>query len=116
MVVPANATSRFADFGGHSAIAGAAARYYYDPATHTYSGYEIHVRPLANGQFAVLPEALGMPLGELVRGLEGYRAVPLPALPQPRILRRGEALDIDLKVTPEGERLFDRIELKPHQP
>ncbi len=110
MAAPANAINRFTDVGGNSAIAGAA-RYYYDPAARTYSGYEIHVRPLINGQYAVMIEALGMPLEELATGLEGYRPVPVPALPPPRVLHKNETLDVDLQVTPAGDRLFDHIEL-----
>jgi hypothetical protein len=40
----------------------------------------------------------------------GYRLVSVPRLPQPRVVREGEALDIDLIKRENGERMFDRIQ------
>jgi hypothetical protein len=111
MVAPPSAATRFKSFGGQFAIEGGA-RYYYDPAAHLYSGYEVHVTAMGHGRFNVLLEGLGKPLEEFAPGLRGYRAAPAPPLPQPRILREGQALDINLLVTPTGERLFDRIALE----
>jgi hypothetical protein len=111
MVAPPGAAARFKSFGGQSVLAGSA-RYYYDPAARLYSGYEVHVTVVGHGQFNILLEALGKPLEEFDSGLRGYRAVPAPPLPQPRILREGQTLDINLLVTPTGQRLFDRIELE----
>jgi hypothetical protein len=87
------------------------ARYYYDPGARVYGGYEVRVRPLANGEFTVLIEPLGMPIEELAASAVGYRRAPMPLLPTATVLREGEGTEINLAVTASGERLFDRIEI-----
>jgi hypothetical protein len=114
MVLPSKAARNYAGFGGLSAIAGGV-RYYYDPATRAYSGYEVHAQALGNRQFTLMIEHLGGPLEDLASESPGYRLVSLPRFPQPGVVREGEALDIDLVVRGNGERLFDRIRLYSRQ-
>jgi hypothetical protein len=105
---PAAAT-RYRRFGGHAEFAGPA-RFYYDAEARIYSGYELNVRPLGNGQFSVVVEGLGGPLAELPASPESeFRSVPPPPLPPPRVLKDGEAFEIDLVRDGTRARLFDRI-------
>lgn len=110
MVLPASAARGYAGFGGQSAIAGGV-RYYYDPATRVYSGYEVHAQALGNRQFTLTIEMLGGPPEGLGSQVLGYRLVSVPRLPQPGVVREGEALDIGLVERENGERMFDRIQL-----
>jgi len=40
-------------------------RFYIDPAVRVYCGYELQARPLGNGQFNIIVEALGLTLFDL---------------------------------------------------
>ena len=86
MAAPAQAVGRYGSFGGAPTIAGGT-RYYYDPAGRVYGGFELRVRPVANGQFMALVEALGVPIEELAVSAAGYRCAPMPALPSPKVLK-----------------------------
>jgi len=110
MVLPQKAAYRYAGFGGQRAIAGGV-RYYYDPSARTYSGYEVHAQVLGNSQFALVIERLGGPPEGVASEVFGYRLVSVPRLPQPRVVREGEALEIGLIERENGERMFDRIQL-----
>ena len=92
----------FSSFGGGSFLT-EGRRYYTEPGSREYSGYEVRTRDLGNGQLEVYFLKLGAPVAE-----GSYRAL---ALPRPVVLREGEAFEIELYRGPGGRRLFDRLVL-----
>lgn len=92
----------FSGFGGGSYLS-EGRRYYTEPRSHEYSGYEVRTRDLGNGQLAVYFLKLGAPVAE-----GRYRPLPLP---RPIVVREGETFEIELYRGPEGRRLYDRLVL-----
>ncbi|MCE5307299.1 MAG: hypothetical protein LLG20_06630 [Acidobacteriales bacterium] len=85
----------------------------YNHDAQTYVGYEMEISSLGNGQYLMSPKPLTRTLSQLTPLAVGsYRQVASPPLPASRIVRVGEAFDVDLIVVPEkDERVFSRIEL-----
>ena len=107
---PSSAVAFFSGFGGSTYLA-EGRRYYTEPKSLAYSGYEVRARDLGNGQFAVYFLRLGAPPHE-----GPYRPAPLAQLPRPTVLRESEPFEIDLARGPAGQRLYDRLILYRRRP
>ena len=114
-VEPAAARERWHKLGHGLSTGGNRQRgYYYNTATHTYTGYDLSVQPLGGRKYLMSVQPLTTPFRELAAQADAaeYREVALPSMPPARIVRQGELFDIDLMRDPQsGDRVFERIEL-----
>lgn len=114
-VEPAEAQERWHKLGhGFSTGGNRQQGYWYDQATHSYSGYDLTVQPMGGGKYQMTVGPLSTPLTKLspLPDAALYRETPLPALPAARVVRAGEPFDIDLVHDAKtGDRVFERIEL-----
>lgn len=87
--------------------------YWYDKATHTYSGYDLTVKPVGHTEYLLTVQELKKPLYVLVavRDAGKYRQIALPALPAARVVRAGEPFLIELARVPTGQRVLEKVEL-----
>ena len=77
--------------------------YFYDDSEKSYWGYTVTFEPVGNHQYRAVVDAAPRSV------LAGYRNIPLPQVPAPRVIAEREPLEIDL--IRAGERVFDRIEV-----
>jgi hypothetical protein len=114
-VEPAGAQERWHKLGFGSATSGNQQQgYWYDRDTHTYAGYDLTVQPMGNGQYLMTARPLGKQFRRLIYEADAaqYREMPLPTLPAARVVKDGEAFDIDLMHDAKtGDRVFVRTEV-----
>lgn len=117
-IEPDAAQERWHQIGFDSATTGNLRQgYWYDRATHTYTGYDLTVQPMGKGEYLMTVRPLSKPFRLLnnVRDAAQYREVPLPSLPAAQVVREGEAFNIDLaRDAQTGDRVFERVELSPN--
>ncbi len=92
--------------------------YFFDPATQTYTGYKLAVKPFGDGTYLTSVEPATKTLAQVssTAGAGNYRQVPLPGPTVARVVREGEAFEIALLVAPGGARVYERIELSRGEP
>jgi hypothetical protein len=100
LAFPPGSAAYFSAFGGASDLS-EGRRYYSEPGSGGYSGYEMRARDLGNRQLEVYFLKLGVPVAT-------GTLRPLP-LPRPMVLPEGEPFEIELFRGPGGRRLYDRL-------
>jgi hypothetical protein len=87
-------------------------RYMIDESAKTYFGYDILIGiPDSAGSFLVTFQALTQT--ERIEEIAGLRPAATPAFPAPQFMRDGEAIELDLMVSPDGtNRLTDVIAIE----
>jgi hypothetical protein len=114
-VEPAGAQERWQKLGhGLSTGGNRQQGYYYNKATHTYTGYDLTVQPMGGGKYMLTVQPLSTPLRRLSPDADAaeYRETPLPFLPAAKVVGEGEPFDIDLVHDAHtGDRVFERVEL-----
>ncbi|SPE36689.1 hypothetical protein SBA3_2490011 [Candidatus Sulfopaludibacter sp. SbA3] len=115
MVDPATSQERWRQLGsGVSVGRNRQQSYWQNQATHTYSGYDLTVQAMGGGQYLVTVAPLSTPLRKLSPDADAaqYREVPLPSIPVAKVVKDGEAFEIDLvRDAATGDRVFERVEL-----
>ena len=115
LVQPAEARERWHKFShGLSTGGNRQQSFWYDQATHTYSGYDLTVQPMGRGKYLLTVGPLSTPLRQLSSDADAaqYRETPLPSMPAAKVVGEGEPFDIDLVHDAQtGDRVFERVEL-----
>ncbi len=85
--------------------------YWWDHLSRTYSGYRLRHEALTDGSYRVSVEPLSSAelLGIIPAISPQWHFVALPSIPEPRIIKPGEAYEIELSVDPGGGRMYDRV-------
>jgi hypothetical protein len=114
MVEPAEAQARLRNLGHALSTQGNVQEgYYFNPATRTYSGYQLTVKPVNGNDYLMTVQRLDKALNAVVSAQAAqFRAVPLPAIPPARVVKSGEYFIIELaRDNVTGQRILERVQV-----
>jgi hypothetical protein len=98
-------------------------RIFLDDAHHAYFGYELLLERKQTGTYLATVGKLGITPIDLATSLVpgpidlGWTNLPIPSIPDPRLLQDGETISVDVFVDPStGSKLIDDIRVNPPLP
>jgi hypothetical protein len=113
VVEPAGAAERWRNLGFGSSTGGKLHQaYWYDPVTHTYSGYDLTIEPVKDGKYLMTARPLRTPLQKLSPNADAkqYQLVEIRSLPASRLVLPGAPYQIVMvRDAKTGEQVSQRI-------